>query len=536
MDSPFQDIVDTNFVPSDEECQKIRDFLEDAQKEVTDLTEELARLDALRKELSRKWQQLKEFIDAHLALVSPVRRLPEDIIRSIFVASLPLHRNPTISGQEAPLLLGQICRSWRSIALTTPRLWAAIHIVIPDQSLLQQLMDRVAIWFERSGVVPLDISVVLSRTCGTGYDISSLHSALVAVSPRWKHLEMPIPDEASPLLSLTSTDVPFLEAVKISQQDRTLAPPDCTPLLFLASDSLRHLTLPASPSCLETPVSWKCLTLLNITQSRSHLTSAAALAILRQSTALRTCDIVITDIEGEVGVPGEPFSLPELAHFSVRRNGVLPRDHLFGSLALPNLRDLEYYSSGGSIEMNLPQLLPSTPSLESFIIFARGLRSNCLLDVLSRMPALKSLTILDEPCSATSDAWFLPRDNKFLEYLALSQGPESAPVVCPCLERIELQNFSAVSDETLLQFVQSRTHESTTSGVPHLSRVTGRFLRRMDFDVKPHLADAIAGGLSVVLSYTKPGFTYSPLEGTVDFNNWNSGDTWGVSHEWEDDW
>jgi alpha-D-ribose 1-methylphosphonate 5-triphosphate synthase subunit PhnG len=85
------------------------------------------------------------------------------------------------------------------------------------------------------------------------------------------------------------------------------------------------------------------LTLLNITQSRSHLTSAAALAILRQSTALRTCDIVITDMEGEVGVPGEPFSLPELAHFSVRRNGVLPRDHLFGSLALPNLRDLEYY-------------------------------------------------------------------------------------------------------------------------------------------------------------------------------------------------
>jgi predicted nuclease with TOPRIM domain len=108
VDSPFQDIVGTNFVPSDKECQRIRDFLEDAQKEVTDLTEELARLDALRKELSRKWQQLKEFIDAHLALVSPVRRLPEDIIRSIFVASLPLHRNPTISGQEAPLLLGQI--------------------------------------------------------------------------------------------------------------------------------------------------------------------------------------------------------------------------------------------------------------------------------------------------------------------------------------------------------------------------------------------------------------------------------------------
>ncbi|KAJ7919486.1 hypothetical protein B0H13DRAFT_245365 [Mycena leptocephala] len=308
MDSPFQDNLGTNFVPSDPECERIRDFLKDAQKQVTDLTEELARLDSLRKELSQKREQLKQFIDAHLALVSPVRRLPEDIIRAIFLASLSTHRNPAISSEEAPLLLCQICRLWRSIALATPRMWAAIHIAVPDQSRLQRLMDRVAIWFERSGVVPLEISVAISKTCPSIDDISPLDSALIAVSRRWKSLDIPLSD-GSPVLSLTSENIPLLEVVKISQRDQ-FSGPDCTSLLFLAACSLHSLTLPGSPNCQDTPVSWRCLTHLNITPSRNRLTTAAALAILRHSTNLQTCDFVIMDIDEEEFVPGSISPFP----------------------------------------------------------------------------------------------------------------------------------------------------------------------------------------------------------------------------------
>jgi hypothetical protein len=219
----------------------------------------------------------------------------------------------------------------------------------------------------------------------------------------------------------------------------------------------------------------------------------------------------------------EHFSLPQLSRLSIRRNGVLPRDDLFGIVTLPNLRSLDYFGSSDSVEIDLAQLLPSTPSLEWFKIYAGGLRSNALLAALSDMPALKRLTILDEPCSPTADDWFLPRDERFLEQLTLSQGPESGPVVCPRLETIELHNFNVVSDETLLQFVRSRT-ELQHQGVTRLSRVLVQFGRLMDLDIKSHLQDAIAGGLVMDLSYVKPRFTYSPLEGT---NDWNSGeDPW----------
>ncbi|KJA24820.1 hypothetical protein HYPSUDRAFT_135483, partial [Hypholoma sublateritium FD-334 SS-4] len=64
------------------------------------------------------------------ALLSPFRRLPDDIISEIFVGCLPVHHNPVIDPRQPPLLLSLISRRTRSIALATPRLWAAIHIPV----------------------------------------------------------------------------------------------------------------------------------------------------------------------------------------------------------------------------------------------------------------------------------------------------------------------------------------------------------------------------------------------------------------------
>ncbi|KAJ7796751.1 hypothetical protein B0H14DRAFT_2390361, partial [Mycena olivaceomarginata] len=60
----------------------------------------------------------------------PARRPPDDMVAEIFTASLPYDRNATISGTEAPLLFCHICRVWRHLALSTPCLWAFLHIVL----------------------------------------------------------------------------------------------------------------------------------------------------------------------------------------------------------------------------------------------------------------------------------------------------------------------------------------------------------------------------------------------------------------------
>ncbi|KIM39579.1 hypothetical protein M413DRAFT_415564, partial [Hebeloma cylindrosporum] len=122
--NPFHSVVGTNFVPSDSDVQLIGAYLVQPLSEVTQLDLEISRLQAKRNDIYAR-------IQPYQALLSPIRRLPLDIMENIFLCCLPTQRNPAMSTLEAPLKLGRICSSWRSFAYSCPRLWARIHISVP---------------------------------------------------------------------------------------------------------------------------------------------------------------------------------------------------------------------------------------------------------------------------------------------------------------------------------------------------------------------------------------------------------------------
>ncbi|KAK0185314.1 hypothetical protein F5146DRAFT_886331, partial [Armillaria mellea] len=68
---------------------------------------------------------IQDTIDSCKTILHPVRDLPEDIIREFFVASLDAdeEQKDSLNGKFAPLVLSQVCREWRTIALSTCRLW-----------------------------------------------------------------------------------------------------------------------------------------------------------------------------------------------------------------------------------------------------------------------------------------------------------------------------------------------------------------------------------------------------------------------------
>ncbi|KAJ7681867.1 hypothetical protein DFH06DRAFT_1387727, partial [Mycena polygramma] len=513
---PIKDILHTNVVPSDSECQGIRHLLYSSQQQVDELTEELARLETMHKEISRKRRELQQFIDAHLALLSPMRRLPEDLVRAIFMACFPSARNPTLSGKDAPVLLCQICQSWRGTALAMPPLWAALHLVILKASQLQYLLERVAIWLKRSGMAPMDISVVVSATCrlddgifprppaDVDGSISPLLPALVAISRRWRSVDIAVLEylhAESPLLLLTSSDVPLLETVKIPPGINPRIVPDFTALAFLVTPSLRSLTLPGSETAPRIPVAWKSLTDLKITRSRYHyITSVTALTILRKCPSLQTCEFHIYDAPSDQTSlpPTEDVFLLRLTHLAIERQSTPQHETLLGCVTLPNLRSLHYTSRDALPAPNFRQLLPSTPSLESFSINLRALNSD---------------TLLGASCKAVEPTHrgYLPADGLFLDRLTPATG------LCPLLESIQLHNLSMTTDETVLRFVRSRTHPHIVT-VRELTRVAVRFRSSMVLDILPPLEDAIARGLYVSLEYpvfaSHPAPRYSPFEGT----------------------
>ncbi|KAJ8073936.1 hypothetical protein PM082_012215 [Marasmius tenuissimus] len=167
--TPFARVLNTNYVPSNEELGTLRDLVQEPEEQIRKLDEEISYLQARR-------QALREFVIHHRALLSPHRRLPTEIWASIFVKCLPDNELGLCSRstQDAPLLLTTICRQWREIALSTPELWNSIHIYLPipsgfpyggevtDDAFSSFLLERregFKVWLDRSGSLPITISL-----------------------------------------------------------------------------------------------------------------------------------------------------------------------------------------------------------------------------------------------------------------------------------------------------------------------------------------------------------------------------------------
>ncbi|KAJ6526327.1 hypothetical protein B0H19DRAFT_970621, partial [Mycena capillaripes] len=94
-----------------------------------------ANLAAIKAEIIRHKNELcilekrERAVEERLAHVEyPVLALPPEITSRIFVECLPGHGRVIPSPNAAPLLLAQICRHWRDIALSTCQLWSSIYV------------------------------------------------------------------------------------------------------------------------------------------------------------------------------------------------------------------------------------------------------------------------------------------------------------------------------------------------------------------------------------------------------------------------
>ncbi|KAJ7267402.1 hypothetical protein C8J57DRAFT_1327628 [Mycena rebaudengoi] len=493
MDSPFQNILNTNAVPSDAECQRILELLKGPREQSAELTLQIACIQQSLNDLTRKRDELQGFIDAHLALVSPARRLPDDIVREIFVGTLPSDRNCVISATEPPLLLGRICQTWRAVALSTPRLWASLHIAAPSSPRLEQLNGMVDTWLSRSGALPLSLSFAQYRRTGAT-KVSMLLETLIRYSTRWKHIRIvfPFDDSFEALSHLSTADVPILERVSID------GPPDLEPMSpsicqVLGAPNLRSLSLNLSPLITldgRQPLRWEQLRHLAIpgASAEGALPSHVALDVLRQCVLLETCMLRVY-VHTEDDHSGLPFCLEYMQELRITVHGS-GQLNFFEKLVLPNLRCLEYASAS---EMSLMPLLSSARSVESLTLLWAPVRD--LASALRLMPMLQELR---------------------LAYVALSDSVDlfqpltaADPPLCPQLQRISLRGIQAVSDIALLDFIQARTNL-------HLLNVAHLASRH-----HPPLQPLIDTGLDVALVYSvveavrdiySPDI-YSPSEG-----------------------
>ncbi|KAF7364016.1 F-box domain-containing protein [Mycena sanguinolenta] len=91
----------------------------------------IAYIDELETGCHLRRAQLLQSIEAHKAILSPVRRLPPEILGEIFSlvvrATFDSYTPPPVT-QHAPWLLTRVCRYWSEVALATSALWSMVYV------------------------------------------------------------------------------------------------------------------------------------------------------------------------------------------------------------------------------------------------------------------------------------------------------------------------------------------------------------------------------------------------------------------------
>ncbi|KAH6879604.1 hypothetical protein BKA70DRAFT_1345450 [Coprinopsis sp. MPI-PUGE-AT-0042] len=104
----------------------------------------------------------KQHLEARCKDLAPVQRLPHDVLREIFIGSLPAE--VTFDCLEPPLLLTQICRDWRALAWDYSLLWTSLKITTkqsdPQIALREELL---AAWFQRCKGSSVDFQFIFRK-------------------------------------------------------------------------------------------------------------------------------------------------------------------------------------------------------------------------------------------------------------------------------------------------------------------------------------------------------------------------------------
>ena len=531
-----------NYVPSDTERRDIFCLLQEPQARLAKMNDEIERMQTALEEMKRQRDELSQYIDHYRALTSPIRRLPKEILLEIFVHCLPKEHNAYMSSHEAPLLLGRICSSWRSISQSAPRLWTTIHVPVPRTDLYpwqtiskaeyivalkRMIRLRTAAlqeWLNRSGSLPVDISfnqwtkvdrlvnVVIADTAQPIVDV------ILSVAQRWRNVTVAAPDATiASFFAHPPHNFPFLESfnlisVGLGWSEPVRIPPSGYDIY--RAPSLRKLSfrkLEGNPRQL--PVTWENLTDLSLDcppASSQQLPLQQVVELLSRCRRLVRCKLAM-------GKPGEvppvhlsSFSLPYLECFTVYEMAYAV--NVFSCLDLPALRQVTYYTAvsfHSSQRSSLLTLLKnSNGSIHELIINPHQFMKEDLVKCLYLIPHATILTFDNR--TSRFHIGYPTILHKDLLYSFLPSATWGHPL-CPHLQVLHVSPHLDVSDEDLLEFILEKQRGVSSSILP-LKLLHIDFLRPQRMDIESDLK--MMKGLDLQLRYAARSMKtlFSPSE------------------------
>ncbi|KAF7362490.1 RNA-directed DNA polymerase from transposon X-element [Mycena venus] len=201
-------LLNSNNVPEGFELTFIRSVISEADARLASLDDEISRFQQTIKRLEEERVLVKSYRQKNIAILSPLRRMPPEVLGEIFQLTLPPGSDQVDVGKfditRSPWVLTRVSSRWRAIAVSTPSLWSRLAI---DYSGTSDPSSAYPLSLARTHLQRAHKLKIYFKGYRSGLDVPGqiqMFQLLSEYSSRWEEL----------ILILTADIVPLFKALQ----------------------------------------------------------------------------------------------------------------------------------------------------------------------------------------------------------------------------------------------------------------------------------------------------------------------------------
>ncbi|KAJ7648296.1 hypothetical protein DFH06DRAFT_574628 [Mycena polygramma] len=210
-------LLSSNEPPEDTEAASVRSAVSNVVTRLVSLDEEIAALRNRLRELEDKHDSLSRFHRQSTWILSPLRRMPAEILLEIFSWTMPpvaLFRRRAKFGLKYSRVLTHISRRWRSVSISDPSLWSLVAINYrmdsdPGQSFSQSMVEN-----QIARAQKLKIHFYGYESSDSRPQVGMLE-LLAKYSSQWEELSLGLTAALVPVLAGVQDRIPSLRRLHI---------------------------------------------------------------------------------------------------------------------------------------------------------------------------------------------------------------------------------------------------------------------------------------------------------------------------------
>ncbi|PPQ95617.1 hypothetical protein CVT26_008646 [Gymnopilus dilepis] len=398
---------------------------------------------------------------------------PVEVISTVFLHYKDYKVTDRSHGPLARLKLGRICRRWRQIAWSTPRLWAELYID-REHATSQTHVELAKEWLGRSGTLPLSIQYYSKNCNDRAYGgivpqvYKQMFEAIARCSDRWYSLTLGLPSallEDLGSLPLPTSTLHDLALHASWQDDDNFCIPNYPRIATFFQCSPKVVDI----ACLNAALNWTSVTVLKL----ELVDVAEVLFIFQTASNLSDCSLLeVVDRGSDMSTVTERglITCPVLKDLFIQfGDGQAPADFC-NVVSLPALKYLlfesfEDYDIEFSMNDVITLLSQSLCPLKKLHINEAEFEAGSLTNVAPLLSSLTELHITFCPAFFEGHSTEYDAFDAFYQFLA-NPGQSATHPLLPHLEKFEWVGNKPYLWETIPGLLEPASHTGASYSRP----------------------------------------------------------------------